>query len=133
MLLGSLCRGQHLFGVAIWFHVFKDLKDLATGADQESGPRDPHHLLAIHIFFFDHAVSIADSLVFIGKQGIRQFVFFLELLLFGGVISRYPQDRHPGFLQLCECVAEPARFYGSTRGIGFGVEEQHHRLSGVVF
>jgi hypothetical protein len=33
-----------------------------------------------------------------------------------------------GLLYFFECVAEPARFYRSTRGVSFGIEEQNHVL-----
>jgi hypothetical protein len=36
-------------------------------------------------------------------------------------------------LQLLELIAEAARLDGSTRGVGFGKEEEHHRLSAKVF
>jgi hypothetical protein len=36
-------------------------------------------------------------------------------------------------LQLLELIAEAARLYGSTRGIGLGKEEEHHRLTAKVF
>jgi len=119
--------------VAIRLHVPENLGDLAFAVDQERGARDPLHLLAIHIFFFDHAESFSDFLVRVSEQVVRKLVLFLEFLLRGRCVGGNPQNGEAGFLQFCIRVAEPARFYGSTRSIGLGIEEEDDVLPAQVF
>lgn len=101
----------------------EDPGDLPFFIDHKSGALYPHHLLTVHIFFFDYSVGLGDFLVRIGEQGIRQLVLLLELLLLGRRVSRYAEDNGPSLLNCFKCVAEPARLYGSTGGIGFGIEK----------
>jgi len=119
--------------VAVGLHVREYLRDLAFAIDQERGAGDPLHLLAIHIFFFDHAESFADFFVRVGEQVIGKLVLFLEFFLCGRGVGGNPQNGEAGFLQFCVRVAEPARFYGSTGSIGFGVEEEDDVLPAQVF
>jgi hypothetical protein len=109
--------------VAVWFHVLEDLGDLAFAIDQERGTRDAFHLFPVHIFFFDHAEGFADLFVWVGEQVVGKLVLLLKLLLFFRSIGGNPKNGEAGLLQFCVRVAEPARFYGSTRRVGFGVEE----------
>ena len=115
------------------FHLVEDMGDLAIGSDDEGGALDAHHRLAIHILFLHDAEGVGHLLVFIGQQGIGQLVFFLELFLPVRGIGGDTEDDGAGLLQLAVCVAEPARFYGSTRGIGLGIEEEDHGFAAQRF
>jgi hypothetical protein len=117
---------EHLFCMTIRLHVLEDVRDLAVGRDEESRSRDAHHFLAVHVFLLDDAELLRDFLLGVGEQGVRQIVFFFKLLLSGRRIGRDPQNDQSGLLQLAVCVAEPARFDGSARSVGLGIEEQHH-------
>ena len=116
-------RGEHLFGMALGLHFGKNADDLAVGADYECGALNAHHFLAVHIFFFHYAVGTRDLFARIGKQGVREIVFFLEFLLLVGRVPRNAQDYGAGLLQFFVCVAEPARFNSSAGGIGFRKEK----------
>ncbi len=115
--------GEHLFGMAFGLHFGKNADDFAVGADYECGALNAHHFLAVQIFFFNYAVGTRDLFARIGKQGVREIVFFLEFLLLVGRVPRNAQDYGAGLLQLFVCVAEPARFNGSAGGIGFRKEK----------
>lgn len=106
--------------------------DLALSVDDEGGAFDAHHLFPVHVLLFDHAEGVADCLVGIGEERIGKVVFLLELLLFGGSVGGDAENDGAGFLDLLECVAEPARFYGSTGGVGLGIEEQNHVLTAKI-
>jgi hypothetical protein len=45
-----------------------------------------------------------------------------------GAVGRNAKHDRTGLLNLLVCVAEPARFYRSTRSVGLGKEKQHNRL-----
>ena len=105
----------------------------AFRADHESRPLDSHIFLAVHTFFFHHTILVADGLVFIGQQGIRQVIFLFKFLLGRRLIGGNTQHHCSGPLDLGECVAEPARLNRSTGRVGLGVEKQHHVLSAIVF
>src|SRR5207245_10808689 len=123
---------QHFLRVSLSFHVFKYVPDTAIRPNYECGSRDPLHFLSVHVLLFDHAESLADFLIGVGQQGIGEIVLILKLFLKLRRIGRDPQDHCPGLLQLLVCVAEPARFNGSTRSIGLGKEKQHHRLAAKI-
>jgi hypothetical protein len=106
--------------------------DLSFRADHKRSPVYPHIFLAIHTFFFHHAVQIADGLVHIRQQRIRQIVFFFEFLLGRGFIGGDAKHNGSCLLDLLECVAEPARFNRSTGRVGFGIKEQDHVLAAIV-
>ena len=116
--------GEDFFGVTFRFHLVEDVSDLAIRADDEGSTLNAQHLLAIHILFLHDAEGVGSFLILIGQQGIRQIVFFLKFLLPLRGVGGDAQDDRPGLLQLAVCVAEPARFNGSTRGVGLGIEEE---------
>jgi hypothetical protein len=120
---------QHFFGVTFGFDFREDAGNLALGVDEESGALDAHHLFPVHVLFFYHAIGVTHFLVGVGKQGVGQVVFLAEFFLFLRSVGGDAEDNCAGLLNLLECVAEPARFYGSTGSIGFGEKEQHHQLS----
>ena len=127
--LGRLNVRQNLFGVAVRLNVLEDVGDFALRADQERSPGDAHHLLAIHVLLFDHTELVSDGLVLVGEKRVRQFVLVLEFLLSGRCVGRDAEYGNAGPGELSICVAEPARFYGSTGGIGFRIEEEDDRFA----
>ena len=78
--------------MALGLHFGKNASNLAVGADYECGALNAHHFLAVHIFFFHYAVGTRDLFARIGKQGVREIVFFLEFLLLVGGVPRNAQD-----------------------------------------
>jgi hypothetical protein len=106
--------------------------DLALSVDDEGGAFYSHHLLPVHVLLFDHAEGVADCLVWISEKRIGQVVFLFELFLFAGGVGGDAENDGAGLLDLLECVAEPARFYGSTGGVGLGIEEQNHVLTAKI-
>jgi hypothetical protein len=118
--------------VAFGFYFREDVGDLALSVDDEGGAFDAHYFLPVHVLLFDHAEGVADGLVGVGEKRIRKIVFLFELLLFGGGVGGDAENNGAGLLDLLECVAEPARFYGSTGGVGLGIEEQNHVLTAKI-
>jgi hypothetical protein len=55
----------------------------------------PHHFLAVHVLFLHHAKLIADFLVYISKECVRQVVFGAELGLALGVSREMPSTTAP--------------------------------------
>ena len=118
--------------MSLGFHIFKYVRDAAIRPNYERSSGDPLHFLSVHVFLFDHTERVTDSFIGVGQQGIGEIVLILKLFLTLRRIGRDPQDHRPGLLQLLVCVAEPARFNGSTWGIGFRKEKQHHRLAAKI-
>ena len=130
----SLCfhRGQYGFGVLFRFEAVDEGRDLALRIDEERRPLNPHIFLAVHAFLFEHIEFFGDGLVFIGQKRVGQIVFFFEFLLCRWFVAGNAEYNRSGALDFLECVAEPARFYRSTWGIGLGEEEQYQVLSAKV-
>ena len=59
-------------------------------------------------------------------------MLLLELLLRGRRVGRDAEHGGAGLLDGLECVAEPARFYGSAGRVGLGKKEEHHILALIV-
>ena len=114
-------------------HVVEDVLDLAIGADNEGGARDAHHLAAVQILLYQDAELVRDLLVRVGKQCEGQVVIILEFLLCSGGIARNADHDCARFLDLFVCVAEPARFFGSTRSVGFWIEKKNNGLAKKIF
>src|SRR5579875_3886369 len=115
--------------MSLRFHLRKHLHELLVRPNQECSPLNSDHFLAIHIFLFQYVKLLADLLVHIGEQGIRQIILLLELTL---GLHRVPRDaKHHGtrFLQLFECISEAARLNGASGRIGFRVKKQHYGLA----
>jgi hypothetical protein len=118
--------------VAVGFDLGEDAGDLALGINDEGSALDAHHLFAVHVLLFDHAVGVADFLIGVGEERVGQVVLVLELLLFFRSVGGDAEYDGARLFDLLECVAEPARFYGSTGGIGLGEKEQDDRLSAKI-
>ena len=103
-----------------------------VGTDQKRGPLDAHHLLAVHVLFLQHAKLIADFLVYISKECVRQVVFGAELGLGLGRVAADAEHHGAGCLELFEGVAEAAGLDRAARSIGSGVKEEYDGLAGVV-
>jgi len=119
--------------VAFGFYFREDACDLTFAVDQERGALNAHDLFPVHVLFLDHAEGIADFLVGVGEERVREVVFFFELLLFFRSVSGDAENYGAGLLYLLECVAEPARFYRSTRCVSLGIEEQNYVLPVKIF
>ena len=117
----------------IWLDAGDDGGNLSLGADHEGSPFDPHVLAAVKTLFLQHIKLFGHAFILVGQQRIRQVVFFPELLLGGRFVPGNAEHHSAGTLDFLECVAEPARFYRSTRCVGFGKEEQHKVFATITF
>ena len=124
---------EHFFGVSVGLDVFEHVADIAVGTDQEGSTRDPNHRFTVHILFFQDFELCGNLFFWIGEQGVRKFVLFLEVFLRLGSIGRDAEHNQPGLLKFYICVAEPARFYRSTGSVGFGIKEKHNVFPAELF
>src|SRR5215469_868866 len=124
---------EHLFGVAVGLYLFEDVLDFTVPCDDERGAGDAHDLLAVHVLFLQNTVGLGDLFVGVGKQGEGQTLFVGKFSLPAGGVGGDAKQHGAGLLNLCIGVAEPASFYGSTRGAGAGKKEQDHGFSAQIF
>ena len=59
-------------------------------------------------------------------------MLLFELLLGRRFVRRNTKDNRTGTLDFFVCVAEPARLYRSTRGVGLGIKKEDHVLAAIV-
>lgn len=119
----GLGLGENLFGVAFRFNLSPDVGDGSVGGDEKRGALDAHHLLTVHILFLEHVEELGDLFVGISEQGVRERVFFLELLLRLRSIRGDAEDGESGAGELAVMVAEAAGLGSAAGGIGARVEE----------
>jgi hypothetical protein len=125
--------GNDSSGMFVRLQAADNRGDLSFRADDERGPVNTHVFPAIHALFLEHAIFDTDGLLHIRQKRIGEIVFFLELLLGRRLIGGDAEHNSASPLDFLECVAEPARFNGSTGRVGLGVKEQDHVLSAIVF
>src|SRR6266567_449951 len=110
----------------------KDMQQRLVRADHKSGAFDPPYLLAVHVLFLQHAKLIANFLVYISKECVRQVVLGAELRLCLGCVPRNAQHHRTGRLQFGESIPKAACLNSAARRVGPRIEEQHYGLARVV-
>ena len=113
-------------------HLLKDVLNLAVRTDDEGGACDSPDLFALHIFFFHHAEGLGHFLVGIGEQAEWQVKFLLKFLLRFRSVGGDAEQHGASLLHLLVCVAEPASFNGSTRGVGARIKIEDHGLAAQI-
>jgi len=111
--------------VAFRFNLAPDLCDGSVGRYEERGALDAHDFLAVHVLFLEDVEEFGYFFVGVGKQSVREFVLFLELLLRFGCIRRDAEYGESGADEFCVLIAESAGFDGAAGGVGPGIEEEH--------
>src|ERR1700733_9545759 len=128
--MGCFDRGENFFGVSLRLYFGKDLQQLLIGTDEEGGPLNPDHFLAIHVLLLENVKLFADYFVYICKEGVGQVVFLLEFLLRLGRVARDTQNDGPGLLYLLEDVTKATGFDSAAGSVGLGIKEKNHRVAG---
>src|ERR1017187_1652210 len=106
-----------------------NLLDRAVRADDEGSALDAHHLLAVHVLLFIDAVGFGGDPVLVRQQGERQIVLLFEFRLCRWLVRRDPDDRRALLAERLDFVAELAGLHRAARGIGPGIEVQHHAFA----
>ena len=106
--------------------------DRAVGTDQRGRAYRPFRDFALSVFARSPcAVCFHRILLRIGQQNERQIELVDELVVRVDAIGAYPDNDRVGFCDVVDSVAEPARFFGSTRGIVFRIKPKNNVLSGI--
>ena len=113
--------------------LFENVLDLSVWTDEERGPGDAHHLLAVHVLLDQHTVSDGYLFLGIGQQGERQALLVGEFFLRRRGIRGDAKQHGACLLNLFICVAEPASFYRSTGRVRPGIEKKNHGFAAQVF
>jgi hypothetical protein len=106
--------------------------ELSLRVEQKRRALNAHALLAVHVFFDDHAERIAELGVHVGKEPERDLVFRLELLVRGDGIAADADDDRALLLEVVGEIAELRSLVRTTRRIVFGIEIYDERLAEQV-
>ena len=132
----GLCRflqiSQHLFGMALRLYLFEDVLNLAVGSNDKGRPRYAPDFLAVHVLLLHDCEGLGYLLVGVGQQGEGKAFLLGELFLRFWSIRGDAEQHGARFLNLSVGVAEPARFYRSTRGVRLRIEEEYDDLAAQV-
>jgi hypothetical protein len=124
---------ENFGGVAFGFDEGPDVFDFAGLADEE-GAADDAHVGAAHELFFLPGAEFSDGFVRgIAEERKIQILFGLEGGLGFNGIDAEAKDGDAELIEFFFCVTKLGRFYRSTGGVGFGVEEEEDALAGEVF
>jgi hypothetical protein len=124
---------EDVFGMALGFDEGPEVFDFAGFADEE-GAADDAHVSAAHEKFFLPSAEFLNCFVG-GITEQREIEILLSLeggLGFDG-IGAEAEDGNSEFIEIFFCVTKLGRFYRSTSGASFGVEEEENSLAGEVF
>ena len=117
-------------GIGDWNPV---LLDRAVRSDQRRGPDRPFDGFALGVLPWPPgAVGFHDSDLWVGQQRIGQVELGNELIVRIDPVSTDTQNDCVGLCYGLNSVAEPARFFGSARGIVLGIKPEHYVFPGVV-
>src|SRR3569833_2481528 len=89
-------------------HLREDMNQPLVRPDQKRCPFNSPDLLPIHVLLLHHTKLIADFLVYISKECVRQVVLGLELGLSLGRVARDSEHHSARSLELFEGNPEPA-------------------------
>jgi hypothetical protein len=130
--MGCFDSGKNLFGVPLRLDFGKDFQQLLIGTDEECGPLNANHFLAVHILLLENIKLFADYFVYISKEGIRQVVLLFEFLLRLRGVARDTENDGASLLYLLEDVTKAAGFDRAAGRVGPGIEEKHYRFAAEV-
>lgn len=85
------------------------------------------------MFFLPGAEFLDGFVGGIAEQGEIEIVLGLEGGLGFDGIGAHAENGHAELVETFFCVAKLGRFDRSTRGVGFGVEEEQDALAGELF
>ena len=109
------------------------LLDRAVRPDQRRGPDRPFDGFALSIFPRPPgAVGFHHGDLWVGQQRERQVELGDELIVRIDTVSTDPKNNCVGLCYGLNSVAEPARFFGSARGVILGIKPKHHVFPGVI-
>ena len=105
----------------------------AVGADQCGGADRPFGHFALGILAWTpSAVSFHGFFLLVGEENKGQIKLADDLIMRIDAIRAYADNHGIGFRYSIDSVAEPARFFGSTRCIVLRIKPKYYVFPGVV-
>jgi hypothetical protein len=124
---------ENFGGVAFGFDEWPEGFDFAGFADEEGTADDAHEGAAHELFFLPGAEFLNGFVGGIAEQREIELVFSLERRESFDGIGAHAEDGDAELVEFLFCVTKLGRFYRSTSGVGFGVEEQEDTAASEVF
>jgi len=107
--------------------------DRSIGSDQRRRPDRPFDGFALGVFPWPPgAVGFHHGDLWVGQQRERQVELGDELIVRIDAVSTDSENDCVGLCYGLNSVAEPARLFGSARGIVLGIKPKHDVFPGVV-
>ena len=124
---------QDFCGVAFGVNDGPNFFDFARFADKEGAADDAHEFATHELLLLPDAISFDGFVVGITEQGKVEPELGLEERLGSDRIGAHAEDGDFEPVELLFCVAKLGRLNGSTRGVGFRVEEEQDALVLEIF
>ncbi len=110
----------------------KDVDEGLIWTNDKGSPLNTPYFLAVHVLLLHHAKLIADFLVYISKECVRQAVLFAEFSLgFRGVAGDAKNDSACS-LELFEGIAKSTCFDSAAGSVCSGIKEEYDGFAFVV-
>jgi hypothetical protein len=107
--------------------------DFAGLADEEGAADDAHEGAAHELLFLPGSEFLNGFVGGVAEQREIELVFFLERSESFDGVGAHAEDGDAELVEVLFCVTKLGRFYRSTSGVGFGVEEQEDTAASEVF
>src|ERR1041385_8714430 len=128
----GLDRLDDLVGVSLHADLGPVLHDLAVLADEDGGPDDALHLLAVHDLVAPGAIGLEDAAVGVAEQGKSEAVLVAELAVRGDRVLAGAEHDGAELLERGEGRVEVVGLDRATRRVVSRVEVEDHDLAGEV-
>jgi hypothetical protein len=110
-----------------------DFLDFASFADEEGAANDALESAAHELLFLPGAELLDGFVRWVAEKGEIEIQLGFERGLGFDRIGAHAEDDDTELVEVFFCVAKLGRFDGSTRSVGFGVEEEEDAPADEVF
>lgn len=111
------------------FDAAQGMNDFALRINDKCGALNPETLAAVHRFFFEYAIKVADGFFFVGEQRKVEVLLVAERAMALHAVSRDAEHLIAQSLEVGEMVTEPLSFSRAARCIVFRIEIEHDAVA----
>ena len=109
-----------------------DFFDFAVGADQKCAADDVEERAAEEFLHAARAIGLDRFQIGIAEKIEIEFIFGFKAGLRFDRVAAHAEDHGVELIEVLFCVAKLGRFGGSTRSIGFWIEEEDYAFAAEV-
>ncbi len=126
---GLLEEFKQLAHMRFGFDAAQGMNDFALRINDKCGALNSETLAAVHRFFFEYAIKVADGFFLVGEQRKVEVLLVAERAMALYAVSRDAEHLIAQSLEVGEMVTEPLSFSRAARRIVFRIEIEHDAVA----